>query len=61
MDPNANRTNQLNPTHKPTGPGHQAGYQGAESNRDNRANQKNPNNEAHEKSRGGDKSGEHKK
>lgn len=42
-----NRTNQCNPTHKPTGPGHDAGYQGAgtKDDLDNHANQKNPNNE----------------
>lgn len=61
MDPNANRTNQSNPTHKPTGPGHQAGYQGAETNRDNRADQLNPNSQAYEKSRSdGKKSGQQK-
>lgn len=47
----ANRTNQCNPTHKPTGPGHNAGYQGAELNRDNRSNQLNSNSEAYGKSR----------
>ncbi|XP_001605821.1 uncharacterized protein LOC100119759 [Nasonia vitripennis] len=40
----ANRTNQCNPNHQSTGPGHKAEYQGAQSNRDNRSNQLNPNN-----------------
>lgn len=47
MDPNQdNRTNQCNPTHAQTGPGHQAGYQGAtdKAAMDNKANQGNPNN-----------------
>lgn len=41
-----NRTNQCNPNHQKTGPGHQAYYSGdrAQSNVDNRANQLNPNN-----------------
>lgn len=41
-----NRTNQCNPNHQPTGPGHQAGYQGAGTKPDlnNHANQLNPNN-----------------
>lgn len=42
----ANRTNQCNPTHKPTGPGHQAAYQGNTTPQaiNNHANQMNPNN-----------------
>jgi len=41
-----NRTNQCNPTHAPTGPGHQSGYQGSGTKADlgNRSNQMNPNN-----------------
>lgn len=40
-----NRTNQCNPTHKPTGPGHNAGYGGTGTKPDlnNHANQTNPN------------------
>lgn len=42
----ANRTNQCNPTHAPTGPGHEAGYKGTgtKADLDNHSNQKNPNN-----------------
>ncbi|XP_063695805.1 uncharacterized protein LOC134827164 isoform X2 [Culicoides brevitarsis] len=42
-----NRTNQCNPTHKPTGPGHRAGYHGAgtKADLDNHADQLNPNND----------------
>lgn len=41
----ANRTNQCNPTHQPTGPGHQAGYAGSGTKSDlgNHGNQLNPN------------------
>lgn len=41
-----NRTNQSNPTHSPTGPGHQAGYTGTgtKSDLDNHSKQMNPNN-----------------
>lgn len=37
---------QCNPTHKPTGPGHNAGYEGKGTKDDlnNHSNQKNPNN-----------------
>lgn len=51
---NANRTNQCNPSHSPTGPGHQAGYQGngGRSDLNNHANQMNPNNSAYSSSRG---------
>lgn len=44
----ANRTNQMNPTHKPTGPGHDAGYKGntEKATMDNKSNQGNPNNDA---------------
>lgn len=43
-----NRTKQSNPTHTPTGPGHQAGYQGntEKATMDNKSNQQNPNHEA---------------
>lgn len=47
MDKNqANRTNQCNPTHVPSGPGRTAGYHGDRSsaNLNNHANQLNPNN-----------------
>lgn len=50
MDPNqANRTNQCNPNHAPTGPGHQAGYQGGtgKATMDNKSNQQNPNNSSY--------------
>lgn len=42
-----NRSKQCNPEHKPTGPGHQAGYQGdkTKADLDNHGNQLNPNNE----------------
>ena len=42
----SNRTNQCNPTHTPTGPGHSAGYHGTGTKADlnNRSNQMNPNN-----------------
>ncbi|RWS03263.1 hypothetical protein B4U79_00699 [Dinothrombium tinctorium] len=52
MDKNqANRTNQCNPTHQKSGPGHQAGYHGAgtKADLDNRANQLNPNNPLYKK------------
>lgn len=41
-----NRTNQCNPTHKSTGPGHTAGYGGTGTKPDlnNHSNQSNPNN-----------------
>lgn len=44
----ANRTNQKNPTHTPTGPGHKAGYQGntEKPTMDNKSNQQNSNNDA---------------
>lgn len=50
----ANRTNQLNPTHTPSGPGHKAGYHGntEKATMDNKSNQQNPN---HEASKGGKK------
>lgn len=50
-----NRTNQCNPTHRPTGPGHQASYggSGTRSDLNNRSNQMNPNNSAYSKARGG--------
>lgn len=49
-----NRTNQCNPTHAPTGPGHTASYQGSResANMNNHANQCNPNNSAYHSSRG---------
>ncbi|GFG31563.1 hypothetical protein Cfor_01501 [Coptotermes formosanus] len=39
-----NRTNQCNPTHTPTGPGHQSGYggSGTKADLDNHSRQKNP-------------------
>lgn len=45
----ANRTNQKNPTHEPSGPGKKAGYQGSteKSTMDNKSNVANPNNEAY--------------
>lgn len=41
-----NRAKQCNPTHTPTGPGHEAGYHGSgtKADLDNHSNQKNPNN-----------------
>ena len=47
----ANRTNQCNPTHTPSGPGHKAGYQGAGNKADlnNHGNQLNPNNPSYKK------------
>lgn len=41
-----NRTDQCNPDHKPTGPGHEAGYKGTgtKEDKDNHGNQLNPNN-----------------
>lgn len=46
-----NRTKQCNPTHTPTGPGHQAGYHGlgTKADLDNHSNQKNPNNPLYKK------------
>lgn len=46
---------QCNPTHTPTGPGHQAGYQGKgdKADLDNRSDQLNPNNEKYAKAREG--------
>jgi len=48
MDPKdtANRTNQCNPTHTPSGPGHKTGYpgKGDKEDLDNHAKQLNPNN-----------------
>jgi len=46
-----NRTNQCNPTHTPSGPGHQASYKGAatKADLDNRSNQLNPNNPRYKK------------
>lgn len=43
-----NRTNQMNPTHKPSGPGHDAGYKGnpEKATMDNKANQQNPEHDA---------------
>ena len=53
MDQNAerNRTNQCNPDHKPTGPGHKSGYQGTatKADLDNHSNQRNPNNPNYQK------------
>lgn len=52
MDSNqANRTNQCNPTHTPTGPGHQAGYKGTgtKADLDNHGQQLNPNNPQYKK------------
>lgn len=50
-----NRTNQCNPNHSSSGPGHNAGYQGSGGHSDlnNHANQCNPNNSAYSSSRGG--------
>ena len=49
MDQSAkdNRTNQCNPNHEESGPGHTAGYQGTGTKADlnNHSNQLNPNNE----------------
>ncbi|KYN01940.1 hypothetical protein ALC62_07243 [Cyphomyrmex costatus] len=41
-----NRTNQCNPNHKPTGPGHKAGYQGSgtKADLDNHSQQLDPKN-----------------
>lgn len=41
-----NRTNQANPTHTKSGPGHQAGYHGSgtKADKDNHGKQLNPNN-----------------
>uniref|UniRef100_T1L0T6 Uncharacterized protein n=1 Tax=Tetranychus urticae TaxID=32264 RepID=T1L0T6_TETUR len=52
-----NRTNQCNPSHTPSGPGHNAGYAGTGTKSDlgNHANQGNPNNQAYHSSRGGGK------
>ncbi|XP_018046276.1 PREDICTED: uncharacterized protein LOC108685816 [Atta colombica] len=48
MDPKdtANRTNQCNPTHMPSGPGHKTGYSGTgdKADLDNHSDQLNPNN-----------------
>ena len=48
MDPKdtANRTNQCNPTHTPSGPGHKTGYSGTsdKTDLDNHSDQLNPNN-----------------
>jgi len=43
----ANRTNQCNPNHKDSGPGHKAGYHGAvdKADLDNHGQQCNPNND----------------
>lgn len=52
MDSNqANRTNQCNPTHTPTGPGHQTGYKGSgtKADLDNHGNQLNPNHPQYKK------------
>lgn len=52
MDSNqANRTNQCNPDHAKSGPGHQAGYKGdgTKADRDNHSNQLNPNNPRYQK------------
>lgn len=53
MDPKAqaNRTNQCNPNHTPSGPGHTAGYHGAGTKADlnNHSTQLNPNNPAYKK------------
>uniref|UniRef100_T1L0S7 Uncharacterized protein n=1 Tax=Tetranychus urticae TaxID=32264 RepID=T1L0S7_TETUR len=56
MDP-SNRTNQCNPTHMPSGKGHNAGYQGTgtKSDLDNHGNQMNPQNAAYASSRSGNK------
>ena len=46
-----NRTKQCDPTHVPTGPGHNAGYQGdkEKATMDNKAGQQDPNNPKHGK------------
>lgn len=46
-----NRTKQCNPTHTPTGPGHEAGYKGTgtKADLDNRSQQLNPNNPKYNK------------
>jgi hypothetical protein len=45
-----NRTNQCNPDHKPSSPGHKAGYKGKgdKQDLDNHSNQLNPNNPEYE-------------
>lgn len=50
-----NRTNQCNPTHTPTGPGHQAGYKGQEgkADLDNHGQQMNSNNPKYGQARQG--------
>ncbi|KYQ59449.1 hypothetical protein ALC60_01434 [Trachymyrmex zeteki] len=47
----ANRTNQCNPTHTPTGPGHKAGYAGTgdKPDLDTHSKQLNPNNPLYKK------------
>uniref|UniRef100_T1L0S9 Uncharacterized protein n=1 Tax=Tetranychus urticae TaxID=32264 RepID=T1L0S9_TETUR len=52
-----NRTNQCNPSHIPSGLGHNTGYAGTGTKSDlgNHANQGNPNNQAYHSSRGGNK------
>lgn len=47
----ANRTNQCNPNHSPTGPGHKAGYtgDGSKADLDNHSKQLNPNNPSYKK------------
>ncbi|KYN18998.1 hypothetical protein ALC57_08671 [Trachymyrmex cornetzi] len=47
----ANRTNQRNPTHTPSGPGHKAGYTGTgdKADLDNHSNQFNENNKSYKK------------
>lgn len=47
----ANRTKQCNPTHTPTGPGHEAGYKGTgtKADLDNHSKQLNPNNPMYKK------------
>lgn len=53
MDPKSqdNRTKQCNPTHTPSGPGHQAGYKGTgtKADLDNHGNQLNPNHPEYKK------------
>ncbi|KAK7791146.1 hypothetical protein R5R35_008578 [Gryllus longicercus] len=46
-----NRTNQCNPNHSRTGPGHNAGYHGTSTRADlnNHSNQMNPNNPRYKK------------
>ncbi|GLH07860.1 Uncharacterized protein GBIM_13264 [Gryllus bimaculatus] len=46
-----NRTNQCNPNHSPTGPGHKSGYQGTgtKADLDNHSKQLNPNNPQYKK------------